>query len=73
MKITKNKLREIIKESVEDEHKERLIDLFKNGGENLRQAIELAGYLGMEDFLHRADLKKVKMLICLGLICRWPD
>jgi len=49
MKITKSRLKQIIKESMQDEYKERLREMFMNG--ETEQAIELARSAGMEDFL----------------------
>ena len=40
MKITKTKLKQIIKESLEDEYKEKLLTIFKSG--NHQQAIALS-------------------------------
>tara|TARA_R100001079_G_C4377203_1_gene121504 strand:+ start:93 stop:569 length:477 start_codon:yes stop_codon:yes gene_type:complete len=54
MKLTKTKLKQIIKESLEDEYKEKLLTIFKAG--NHQQAIQLARQVGMEDFLVGADL-----------------
>ena len=55
MKLTKPKLKQIIKESLEDEYKEKLLQIFKAG--NHEQAIELSKQVGMEDFLVGADLE----------------
>ena len=59
MKITKPKLKQIIKESIEDEHKEKLLMLFKS--DNHQYAIELSKQVGMEDFLVGADLSNVNL------------
>ena len=55
MKLSKPILKQIIKESLEDEYKEKLLMLFKAG--NHQQAIELSKQVGMEDFLVGADLE----------------
>jgi len=54
MKLTKPILKQIIKESIEDEYKEKLLMLFKS--DNHQYAIELSKQVGMEDFLVGADL-----------------
>ena len=59
MKITKSKLKEIIKESMQDEYEERLREMFI-GGEP-EQAFELAKSMGMEDFLVGVELKGVDL------------
>ena len=48
MKITKSKLKQIIKESMQDEYKERLRELLVVEPE---QALDIARSAGMEDFL----------------------
>lgn len=48
MKISKRNLRQIIKETLEDEYKEAIIDLFKNG--QPQQAEEMAKMFGSYDF-----------------------
>ncbi len=53
MKLTKPKLKQIIKESLEDEYKEKLLQIFKAG--NHEQAIELSKQVGV-DFLVGANL-----------------
>ena len=57
MKITKSKLKQIIKESLEDEHKEIIINLFKSGQPN--QALELAKSFGAEDSIRSISLNGV--------------
>ena len=57
MKLTKTKLKQIIKESLEDEYKEKLLTIFKSG--NHQQAIELSKQVDMEDFLVGANLYHV--------------
>ena len=54
MKLTKPKLKQIIKESLEDEYKEKLLTIFKAG--NHQQAIQLARQVGVVDFLAGAKL-----------------
>ena len=56
MKITKSRLKQIIKEEIEDElkYKDSLLRIFKGG--NHQQAFELANVVGMQDFLVDADL-----------------
>jgi hypothetical protein len=56
MKLTKPILKQIIKESLEDEYKEKLLQIFKSGPSGVQQAIELANQVGMSDFLVGADL-----------------
>ena len=55
MKLTKPTLKQVIKESLEDEYKEKLLMLFKSN--NIQYAIELSKQVGMEDFLVGADLE----------------
>jgi hypothetical protein len=55
MKITKPILKQIIKESLEDEQKEKMAELFKNP-DHRQQAIEISKVLGMPDFLVGANL-----------------
>ena len=59
MKITKSKLKEIIKESMQDEYKEKLSMLFKAG--NHQQAIELSKQVDV-DFLVGADLALSRLI-----------
>ena len=59
MKLTKPILKQIIKESIEDEYKEKLLTIFNAG--NHQQAIELSKQVGMEDFLVGADLTGVDL------------
>ena len=55
MKLTKPILKQIIKESLEDEYKEKLLMLFKYNSH--QQAIELSKQVDMEDFLVGANLR----------------
>ena len=55
MKLTKPILKQIIKESLEDEYKEKLLMLFKYNSH--QQAIELSKQVDMEDFLVGANLE----------------
>ena len=59
MKLTKTKLKQIIKESLEDEYKEKLLMLFKYNSH--QQAIELSKQVDMEDFLVGANLSGVDL------------
>jgi uncharacterized protein YjbI with pentapeptide repeats len=56
-RITERRLKKIIKESLEDEYKEKLLQIFKSSAPGAhQQAIELANQVGMSDFLVGADL-----------------
>ena len=55
MKLTKPTLKQIIKESLEDEYKEKLLTIFKSGDH--QYAFELSKQVGMKDFLVGADLE----------------
>jgi len=60
MKLTKPTLKQIIKESLEDEYmKNRLFDLFKSGDH--QYAFELSKQVGMEDFLVGVDLSEADL------------
>ena len=59
MELTKTKLKQIIKESLEDEYKEKLLMLFKSN--NIQYAIELSKQVDMEDFLVGADLSEADL------------
>ena len=59
MKLTKPTLKQVIKESLEDEYKEKLLMLFKSN--NIQYAIELSKQVGMEDFLVGADLSEADL------------
>ena len=64
MKISRKKLKQIIKEEVEDElkqYKDSLLRIFKGG--NHQQAFELANAVGMQDFLVDADLSYIDDLL----------
>jgi hypothetical protein len=65
MKLTKPTLKKIIKESIEDEYKEKLLTIFKAG--NHEQAIELSKQVGMEDFLVGANCQA---FFCQALFCQ---
>ena len=59
MKLTKPTLKQVIKESLEDEYKEKLLMLFKSN--NIQYAIELSKQVGMEDFLVGVDLSETDL------------
>ena len=59
MKLTEQRLNRIIKESLEDEYKEKLLMLFKSN--NIQYAIELSKQVDMEDFLVGANLRSAEL------------